>query len=141
LKDSKVAVDSSFLLKIFLPEENSKEAEKLWLQWIEDSIEVVAPALIVFEASSVLRNNAFRGVITEDVADTLIVHLKELDIRLVYTDDLLLEAWELGKLLKSPSLYDCFYLALSRFLDIPLWTADRKLYNASKGFIPAINLL
>ena len=141
MKDSQVSVDSSFLLKIFLPEENSKEAEKLWLQWIEDSVEVVAPTLIVFESSSVLRNNAFRGVIAEDIADTLIVHLKELDIKLVYTEDLLLEAWELGKVLKSPTLYDCFYLALSRFLNIPLWTADKKLYTAAKSFFPAINLL
>ena len=141
LKDSQVSIDASFLLKIFLPEEKSKEAEELWLQWIEDSVEVVAPTLLIFEVSSVLRNCAFRGTIAEDAADKLIVRLKDLDLRLVYTEDLLLEAWEAAKLLKRPTLYDCFYLALSNFLNIPFWTADRKLYNAAKNLFPRINLL
>ncbi len=39
MKSSQVAIDASFLLKIFLPEEKSEKAEKIWIDWINDSVE------------------------------------------------------------------------------------------------------
>jgi predicted nucleic acid-binding protein len=45
LKTSRVAVDASFLLKLFLPEDLSGQVEDHWRNWIESSIEVVAPTL------------------------------------------------------------------------------------------------
>ena len=60
---------------------------------------------------------------------------------LVYTDDLLDAAWEIGVRLKSAVLYDCFYLALADLLDAPLWTADKRLYQEVKGEWSGVNLL
>ena len=61
MKYDQVAVDASFLLKIFLPEDKSDQAEELWKKWIADSVEVVAPTLIAFEVASVIRNKGERG--------------------------------------------------------------------------------
>lgn len=141
MKNSQVSIDASFLLKLFLPEEKSKQAEDIWKRWINDSIEIVAPALIVFEFSSVLRNKVYRGIIDDRIGTDIINQLKELDIILVYTDDILKIAWEIGNIQKSTTLYDYFYIALAKFLNIPLWTADKKLYNSIKNTMPFINLL
>jgi predicted nucleic acid-binding protein len=141
LTNSQVVIDSSFLLKILLPENKSEQAEILWKSWIKDSIRVVAPTLIVFEVSSVLRNKIYRGILENGDARELINQIKHLDITLIYTDDLLDLAWEIGEILKTSTLYDCFYIALSKFLGAPLWTADRKLYNSAKEEIPLINVI
>lgn len=141
MKNSQVAIDASFLLKLFLPEEKSEKAEKLWKSWIEDSIEVVAPTLIIFETSSVLRNKASRKIISEDHAEKLMIQLKEMDITLLYTKDILDETWEIGKILNQSTLYDCFYIAISRYLNITMWTADKRLYNSSAKIFSNIKLL
>lgn len=141
MNNSQVVVDASFLLKIFLPEDKSDEAEERLKIWIEESTEVVAPTLIVFEVSSVLRNKVYREILEEDDAKEIINHLKRIELDLIYTEDLLGIAWEVGSMLKTPALYDCFYIALSKTLKIPLWTADKRLYNAAKPKFPFINLI
>lgn len=141
MENFKVVVDASYLLKIFLPEDKSKEAEEQWKSWIEESVEIVAPTLIVFEVSSVLRNKVYRGVLEKDDAKEIVNQLRHLDLTLIYIEELLEEAWEVSFILKSPTLYDCFYIALSRFLDVALWTADKKLYNSAKRKFPFINSL
>ncbi len=139
--NSQVTIDASFLLKLFLPEEKSDRAEDIWKRWIKDSIEVIAPTLIVFEVSSVLRNKVHRGIIDDKSALDILSQLKGLDIQLVYTEEILDNAWEIGNVLKSSTLYDCFYIALAKFLEAPLWTADKKLYNSAKNDLSFINLL
>jgi len=141
LKYDQVAVDTSFLLKIFLPEDKSDEAEMHWKVWVGDHVEIMAPTLIMFEVSSVIRNKVFRGHLTEREGEEITNLLKQLDISLIYTEELLDIAWEMGTILKTPNLYDCFYLALPKLLKIPLWTADKKLFRSAKKEFPFLNLL
>ena len=138
---SQVAVDASFVLKIFLPEASSEKADELWKSWIRDSIEVIAPTLIVFETSSVLRNKVYRGILGEADASRLIDKLGQLEISLVYTKELMEMAWEIGKTLKTSSLYDTYYIAVAKLLKIGLWTADEKLYKSAHRYYPFINKL
>lgn len=141
MSESQVVVDASFLLKIFLPEEESDQVEGKWRSWIEDSVEIIAPTLFVFEVSSVIRNKVYRGILEEHDAKDIIDQMRDLDLALIYTEDLLDIAWEVGSALNTSTLYDCFYIALSTFLEIPLWTCDKKLFNAAKKKFPLINLL
>lgn len=138
---SRTVIDTSFLLKLFLPEEKSDLAHQLWNSWIDDSVEVSAPTLLMFEAASVIRNKVYRRVVKEDDAAEIIERIKRMDMTLVYTDDLFDAAWEIGVRLKSAALYDCFYLALADLLDAPLWTADKRLYQEVKGEWAGVNLL
>lgn len=141
MKYDQVAIDASFLLKMFLPEDKSDEAETLWKSWVGDHVEIMAPTLIMFEISSVVRNKVFRGNLTEKEGEEINHLLKQLDISLIYTDELFDIAWEIGVILNAPNLYDCFYLALPKLLRIPLWTADRKLFQSAKKAFPFVNLL
>jgi len=141
LKYDQVAIDASFLLKIFLPESKSDQVEDLWKRWIEDHIEIVAPTLIIFEVSSVIRNKVYRNILSEEEGEEIIKLLKIPDFSLIYTEELLDIAWEISTALNTPTLYDCFYLALPKLLRIPLWTADKKLYQSAKREFPFVNLL
>ncbi len=136
-----MAVDASFLLKMFLPEEKSDEAEMLWKAWVKDHVEIMAPSLIVFEVSSVIRNKVFRNKLTEREGGEISNLIKQLDLSLIYTPELLDIAWEIGTTLNTPNLYDCFYLALPKLFSIPLWTADKKLFQSAKKEFPFVNLL
>jgi predicted nucleic acid-binding protein len=84
LQTSQVAIDASFLLKLFLPEDSSDQVERQWKNWIENSVEVVAPTLIVFEASSVLRNKVFRGILDDVDATEMVDRIRHLDLSLIY---------------------------------------------------------
>jgi predicted nucleic acid-binding protein len=138
---SQTVIDASFLLKLFFSEEQSDKAYELWSSWIEDSIEVVAPTLIIFECASVIRNKVHRKLLNEAAATEIIERIKRLDMTLVYTEEILEGAWDIGRLLKMPALYDCFYLSLAQFFKSPLWTADRKLYQTAHTLFPNLNLL
>jgi predicted nucleic acid-binding protein len=141
LKNDQVAVDASFLLKMFLPEDKSDQAEELWRAWVGDHVEIVAPTLIAFEVSSVVRNKVFMRILTEREGRELISMLRQLDISLIYDEELLDVAWEIGAILNSPNLYDCFYLALPKLLRIPLWTTDKRLFQSAQKEFAFINLL
>jgi len=139
LKGSQVAIDASFLLKLFLPEDSSDKVERLWRGWVDNSIEVIAPTLIVFEASSVLRNKVFRGILDEADASEMIDKIGHLELSLVYAKELTELAWDIGKTLKAPNLYDSYYLAVARLFGVSLWTADEKLYKAAHKHFSFIN--
>lgn len=141
MKYDQVSVDASFLLKMFLPEDKSNRAEELWKAWVGDYVEITAPTLITFEVSSVIRNKVFRGILSEREGGEIISLLKQFDISLIYTEELLDIAWEIGTILNTANLYDCFYLALPKLLRIPLWTADKKLFQSAKKEFPFVNLL
>ena len=141
MKYDQVAIDASFLLKLFLPENKSDEAEMLWKAWVGDHVEIMAPTLIMFELPSVIRNKVFRGILTEREGGGIINLLNHLDISLIYTEEFLDIAWEIGIILNTPNLYDCFYIALPKLLRIPLWTADKKLFQSAKKEFPFVNLL
>jgi predicted nucleic acid-binding protein len=136
-----VAVDASFLLKLFLPEDKSDRAEELWKTWVGDHVEILAPTLVTFEVSSVIRNKVFRGILSEGEGGEIISLVRQLEISLIYVDEFLDIAWEIGTILNVPTLYDCFYLALAKFLRIPLWTADNKLFQSAQKEFPFVNLL
>jgi predicted nucleic acid-binding protein len=139
LQTSQVAIDASFLLKLFLPEDSSDEVERQWRNWIENSVEVVAPTLIVFEASSVLRNKVFRGILNDGDATEMVDRIRRLDLSLIYAQELIELAWEIGAILKAPTLYDSFYLAVAKLFEVPFWTADQRLYKLAHKHFPFVN--
>jgi len=134
-------IDASFYLRLVLPEEKSEQVERLWASWIQESVDVFAPSLFMYEVSSTLRNKVHRKILSISDAEEIKNQLKNLDMTFINTEDILDTAWDIASQLKLPTLYDCFYIALSKFLNIPLWTADSKLYNVVNEEFPLINLV
>jgi predicted nucleic acid-binding protein len=50
-------------------------------------------------------------------------------------------AWGIGVILKAPTLYDYFYLAVAKLFGVPFWTSDKRLYKSAKKEFPFINLI
>lgn len=139
--DSKICVDASLALKLVLPERDSDEATVEWQNWAKTGVVVAAPYLFVYETSSVLRNRVYRKELTSKEADDALGILVGLGITYLHPPAIVRSAWELARQFDRPAAYDCFYLALAQEEGCPLWTGDRRLYNAVKGSLGWVHLL
>jgi len=95
----------------------------------------------VFEACSVLRNKVFRGILDDVDASEMIDRIRHLDLSLIYAQELIELAWGIGATLRTPTLYDCFYLAVAKLFKVPFWTSDKKLYKSAKKEFSFVNMI
>lgn len=85
---------------------------------------LVAPTLMLFEATNILRRIAARGEVGDDVAS--LAHAELLDLRVQYVDYEALadRVWELRG---AVTVYDAAYVAVAEAVDAPLATLDLRL--------------
>ena len=115
-------VDASVVIKWFLPEADSKQAEAV------QHARLFAPELLVAEVTNALWRRVTKGDLLDGEAGSALVELAATDIELSSTSGCALRALDLSLLLNHPA-YDCFYLALAEQLDVRLVTADIRLIN------------
>jgi len=127
---SEICIDASFALKLVLFEPGSEEAHDLWESWLGSDLLVIAPLLLFFEATSVIRNHVHRELISEKAGREALEALQGLSIRAVHSEELHLRAWEIATRFNRPTAYDSYYLAVANAASCDLWTADRRLYHA-----------
>jgi predicted nucleic acid-binding protein len=125
-----VCVDAGVIISLLTPEDYSVQVERLWEEWSRQRVMRMAPALLRYEVTAVLRKKLWRGLMREDQAEQALARAFRLPIRYSDPQDLHLRAWELARRLKQPSAYDCHYLALAETLDCRCWTTDKRLYNS-----------
>lgn len=82
-----------------------------------------------------------RGDLDEESARAARDRLLAMPIRLPAPAGLLQRAWDLARRYERPQVYDSFYLALADMLDVDLWTADRRFFNALRGEEPRVRML
>ncbi len=133
-----VAVDASFALKLVLPEQYSDRVRQLWEKWVKEGVEILAPYLLAYEATSVLRHKVFRGELTPQEGEAALAALQAQGIGLRHPEGLEQMAWELARRFNRPTAYDTSYLALAKLLSCELWTADERLRNAIRGQLPYV---
>ena len=138
---SRVCVDSNLALKLVLAEEDSQLAEALWAHFSGHGTEVVAPPLLWYEATSVLRNKVFSGRLSIERGRRGLGIILDMSITSDASPGLHQEAWELAAELALPSAYDAHYLALAQSLDRQFWTADGRLHRAVSQDLPWVMLL
>jgi predicted nucleic acid-binding protein len=63
------------------------------------------------------------------------------DVTIMTFPDLHERAWHLAAQLDRPTAYDSHYLALAQILGCEFWTADERLYNASRPHFPWVRWL
>lgn len=125
-----ICLDSSFVIKLLIGEENSYDANRLWLSWAGVET-VVAPLLLSYEVTSVLRTATYRGRISEATAEACLDQFFNLPIRFHQSHLIHEGALRLSSMLGAGAAYDSHYLALSELLGCALWTADRGMYAAA----------
>ncbi len=138
----KKVVDASIVIKWYIPEENSDASLELLRKWLHDGDEIVVPALLLYEVTSVLRKTVIKEIITNKEAEDIIDHLCSLGLftrsgsKVLYKD-----ALRLAQTYNCFTAYDTSYLALAIEEGCEFWTADKKFYNTIKGKLLRINLL
>ena len=95
---------------------------------------LLIPALWFNEVTSVLAKFVHFGQISSQNSNDILQLALSLDVEVVEPDRTQCQlALEWAIRLNRAAAYDCFYLAIADSLDIPFWTADKRLYNALKN--------
>jgi predicted nucleic acid-binding protein len=138
---SQVCVDASFALKLVLEEEGSDAAQALWTAWSAQDVEIIAPCLLIFEATSAIRNHVYRREISAEAGQAAFDAFLAQEITLQHPDSLDKRAWELAEQYNRPTAYDASYLALAESAGCELWTADGRLCEAVCDALPWVKSL
>jgi predicted nucleic acid-binding protein len=88
---------------------------------------LVAPQLMMIEASSVLHEMTWREEITKPRATTMLKRLLKAPVELVTPDNLTREAWRVADELGWAKTYDAHYVALAKMLNCRLVSIDERL--------------
>ncbi len=125
-----VCLDASFIAKLLLPEDGSREARALWERWIRAGEACVGPPLLFAEVTSILRATVYRGRILPAEGETKFSQFRALSLQALEPPELQEQAWALARLYKQSRAYDAQYLAVALLLGCDLWTADHRLANS-----------
>jgi predicted nucleic acid-binding protein len=88
---------------------------------------LLAPQLMVTEASSALHEMAWRGEITKPRAKTMLERLLRAPVEILTPDGLVQAAWDVADELGWAKTYDAHYVALAQLLKCRLVTIDERL--------------
>lgn len=99
-------------------------------RWAADTLSgarLIAPSLVMFEASNVIRRHELAGLVSADQAALAHADLLDLTIELWPYELLGSRVWELRANLSS---YDASYVAVAELCAAPLVTLDRRIGRA-----------
>lgn len=125
-----IVVDSSVAVKWFKEEDHTAEALKLREGHIKGDFILAAPELLLYEVANALRYNRDLG--SEDVAKA-VEELLELQLRFIPMEkDWAKNASDIA-FKKALTFYDAAYISAAKYLNAPLYTADKKILGAASG--------
>lgn len=127
---SLACLDASLIIRTLVPGPFTDRALALMGTWRRDDVPLIAPALLAFEVTSVLRRYVYLREISPSHGERAFDAFRKIDIRLSHRQGIFPLAWELAKRFDRPRAYDTAYLAHARLNDCEFWTADEKLYHA-----------
>ncbi|MFZ5885714.1 MAG: type II toxin-antitoxin system VapC family toxin [Chloroflexota bacterium] len=123
-------LDASVGIKLFVEEEFSDKAERLFARLAEDvQTEIHVPDLFYIECANILLKytRRFNRPLEDSLAD--VRDLNSLDLRITSTSELIEDALQLANE-KNLTAYDACYAVLAQKLGLPLITADAPMTNA-----------
>ena len=125
---SEIVVDTSVVVKWYIPEQHHERARALRDAYLDGKCDLVAPALMPFEAINALK---YSGHYEGDRLDKASKTLPEYGIDLVPFN-------KIGSVAEIATdlditIYDASYIALAQKLDTKVYTADGNLLNDLDG--------
>jgi predicted nucleic acid-binding protein len=134
----RVVIDSSVVIKWFVPEPHSATARRLLDGFQAGTLELLAPDLLNAELGNIVwKKQVLRGELLEADAQLAIDDFRALNLPLTPTADLLDAAFRLA-VAHQRTVYDCLDVALSVRETCPFVTADERLVNAVSAAVPSV---
>jgi predicted nucleic acid-binding protein len=125
---SRLVIDSSVVIKWFVPEVHSADA----LRYLDPDLERDAPELLLAEVANILWKKVGRGELTAVQAEKIAQDVSQADINIHPLGPQFEHGLRIA-LATGRSAYDSIYLVLADSLSTRVVTADRRLYNALQG--------
>ena len=131
---SPVVIDASIALRWLLPDRLNNACWALLDRTIQHGDVLTVPTLWVYEVVSGLTKAVQFGMVTPDEARQGFDQIFSIGANLTEPNETLSRrAFEWTLRLSCAAAYDSYYLALAETLSCPLWTADLRLFNASRA--------
>ena len=137
---NRYVIDAGIAVKWFLAESYSDKARQLLVQYQQQAVNLMAPELLIAEATNVFWKRAARGDLTTQEAADNLHDLLRLNLPLVPSTLLAAQALSLAQT-QQRAVYDCLYLALALEQGCEFVTSDERLFNAIGSRFPNIKLL
>lgn len=129
-----VVVDANLLASQALPLPYGDLAIQRLVLWQTSEESMLAPVLVVYELTTIMRKAVVSGWLRDEVAADRLSEILQAGPRLISPDDHLnREALLWAKRIGQSKAYDAHYLALAAHENAALWTADRRLANAAQA--------
>lgn len=129
-----LVADLSFTAGWFQPAQSHPDAARLFARYQARELDLIFPAIWIYEVLNLLTSAVRRGRLTEAQADAGLELLNALEIRVegAHSDT---SRTRLHRLARQHQLtaYDAAYLELADRLQIPLLTHDEQLLAAAKA--------
>lgn len=128
MNKSNIILDSSVVAKWFFPEVESEIALAIKKDFSANKISIAVPLLIYWEISNLLKTATKRLRLNQKGAVRAYGAFLKLNF-VVYSSAELMKNTLKNAIEFDISSYDASYIALANLLQIPFYTADRKLMN------------
>jgi predicted nucleic acid-binding protein len=125
---SEIVVDTSIIVKWYIPEQHHEQARALRDAYLDGKFDLVAPALMPFEAVNALKYSGhYEGERLEEASKSL----PEYGIDLVPFN----KTGPIAEIANNLdiTIYDAAYIALAQKLDTKAYTADGNLLDDLEG--------
>jgi predicted nucleic acid-binding protein len=131
-----LVVDASFVMRSVLPGPLREPVKALLAGWQDRSDTIQVPALWYYEITSALSKSVYFKEFDRDQAEEMLALITEFDFAVMAPDAAQVQrAFDWTLRLRRAAAYDSFYLALAETTSDGLWTADERLYNATKPLV------
>lgn len=138
MRGKRVVVDSSVLVKWFIPEDHHEEARALLEDHLYGRIEAVIPRYATLEFANVLRKYVIRGIVGRREIEEAFDLLVESAPVIIEEDEVLVRRALGYSIERGLTIYDAIYVILAKELGATFYTADEKLIRHLEGSEPLI---
>lgn len=133
-------IDASVAVRFLLKEDLSSEAEAVLEGFVDGKYDLSAPPLILCEVGNAIRTAAVRGEVSPEAAAVAYGFFLKLGLgRVTFPDEKYGRVLDLC-LRRKLSFYDGVYVYWSGVLNVPLLTADDKMFEAAAGEATVVHL-